>query len=200
MTSTCEVYRLIDPRNGVARYIGYSKDAFQRFEGHLRDALAGRSHKARWIRSLLNIGLSPVLQVLCVVENKAEAQRIEIALISKSVNLTNATSGGDGGDTFTCNPNREELRAKFSARNKLRYQDPSERIKVGRPGRLVSTETRAKLGAVRRGKSGSLKGRQHPPDCPHCIAIRNRKHPPDCLHCLAILGNKFAIGQKASGL
>ena len=125
------VYALCDPTSGAARYIGYSKDAYARYRGHLRDN--SKAHKARWVNKLLREGVAPKLRVLCFVQGAREAKRVEVALIAayrqRGARLTNGTDGGDGtsGMEWTA-----EMRAKARAT---------------KMGRVVSAETRARLGA-----------------------------------------------------
>jgi len=98
------IYYLLDPVTHGPRYVGFSERPENRFERHVK-YLRGSTHKIAWIRSLLNAGLRPVLSVRCIVASKLEACRIETELIallrSRGVDLTNATSGGEGGATMT---------------------------------------------------------------------------------------------------
>ena len=143
MTS-CSVYYLLDPRvgrpnpqAGDAVYVGVANDPTVRWRAHCYDALNRRAitPKANWIRSLYAGAASPLLTIRCVVEGKAEAKRIEMALIARlrenGCRIKNATAGGDGMDAPT-----PELRAKLSAAHLWH---------------IVTEATRAKIGAANRG-------------------------------------------------
>lgn len=106
------MYALCEPVTGEVRYIGYSQDPAERHGKHLRDR--SKTYKCHWIKKLLRSGLAPQLRVMCVVEDAAEAKRVEVALIAmhrrRGARLTNGTSGGDGLVEPTA-----EVRAKMSA-------------------------------------------------------------------------------------
>ena len=186
-----DIYQLNDPDTGNTRYVGYSKDAYERFTVHLRDAVDGRNtYKAHWILSLLKQHKHPVLKVVAQVQGRAEACRVETALIAslraRGCALVNGTIGGDGGDTITRHPELDRLRkeagdrlkerwldsdyrqkmielsqnqvgpnrgrvigasekARIGTSVRERYKDPTLRASCGRPGRIVSEETRQKL-------------------------------------------------------
>jgi len=54
----------------------------------------------------------------------------EEELIDNEDNLYNIAKGGLGGDTFTDNPNKEQVRENMKAERRERYKDPDERKKV----------------------------------------------------------------------
>jgi hypothetical protein len=60
------IYALTDPRDGSVRYVGKShRTANHRLRRHLASYyLRGHTHKERWIRSLLQLGLEPRIIVL----------------------------------------------------------------------------------------------------------------------------------------
>jgi len=61
------------------------------------------------------------VSILHICSLKEEADKLEIEEIknynSKVPNGYNLTNGGEGGDTFTNNPNKEDIRNKFKNRN-----------------------------------------------------------------------------------
>ncbi len=63
---TYTIYALIDPRDNLVHYVGISVDAETRFYGHMHD-VTGNYEERRWIKSLKKNGLSPILQVLEVI-------------------------------------------------------------------------------------------------------------------------------------
>jgi hypothetical protein len=58
------LYKLIDPRDGVAKYIGVTTSSLRlRLQHHTsRYALGMTSPKAKWIREMLDSGFSPVIE------------------------------------------------------------------------------------------------------------------------------------------
>jgi len=115
------VYYLLDPLTQEVRYVGISTSPELRFhKGHLR--VKGDYHHARWIQSLHQQSLRPILKVKCWVEDSKEAKRIEVFLIatlrSNGARLTNTTRGGDGGDTFTGRTHTIEVRQRLSDAHK----------------------------------------------------------------------------------
>ncbi len=57
------VYGLVDPRDGLVRYIGSTLDADTRFQAHITEAKGkySNSKKCNWVRELLEIGMEPKL-------------------------------------------------------------------------------------------------------------------------------------------
>lgn len=84
------------------RYVGKSKNLGGRIRAHISKARAGATdhHCARWIRSLLAVGLKPVVSVVDELPDDADWQAAERDLIRKmraaGHDLTNMTGGGDG--------------------------------------------------------------------------------------------------------
>src|SRR5713226_1431458 len=62
-----QIYALVDPRDNLAHYVGISIDAQSRFYGHMHD-VTGNYGESRWINSLKKNGLSPILQILEVID------------------------------------------------------------------------------------------------------------------------------------
>lgn len=103
------IYVLIDPRTDEVRYVGQALNAESRYAGHLNDGTCVDSHKARWIRKLLNLGLLPELEVIDKVlgedANLAECAWIYHYRYELRMKLTNGTEGGEG----LVNPSQETL-------------------------------------------------------------------------------------------
>jgi hypothetical protein len=66
---TYAIYALIDPRDNLVHYVGISVDAETRFYGHMHD-VTGNFEERRWIKGLKKNGLSPILQVLEVINGE----------------------------------------------------------------------------------------------------------------------------------
>lgn len=98
------IYYLLDPTNGRVRYVGYSRDPGERYGAHLMQSFQRKTHKERWIASLIDRDQYPIMSVRCVVQGAEEAKRIEVLLIAslrqRGVDLVNTTRGGDGSAGF----------------------------------------------------------------------------------------------------
>lgn len=95
------IYGLVDPRNGVIRYVGLTTQSLtSRLSKHLNDAKLGdRSRRALWVRDLVLIGARPFPVVLerAPAERLAEAEVRWISKLRGTVGrlLTNITDGGE---------------------------------------------------------------------------------------------------------
>lgn len=152
--STGHVYVLRDPRDPTPRYVGVT---FQRPGRRLRQHVsAGRSMRhlpvARWVGSLLKVGLEPVMEVL---PDTGDPYAVEIATIALyrtlGYPLLNLTPGGAGGGI---GPKSIEHSANISAA--LRGRRAPERTPEWRAahsakmtGRTIPTEVRQKISAGR---------------------------------------------------
>lgn len=143
------VYALTDPRTGEWRYIGKTEgDLRIRLYAHVYEATRARSntHKTQWIRSLVNRGLRPGIEVVSrrrSAETLAQAEVEWIALCRRSsVPLTNVTDGGEGTHGY---------RHSLEVRDRI-----SERL-AGRPsprrGVPLTRETRLKVSRTKTGLS-----------------------------------------------
>lgn len=129
------IYRY--PESGEPFYVGYGKN--KRHLDHLKEAKKDTTPKPNQlklntIRKILRNGLEPIIDIVDSNLSKCQAIELEIFLISmigtqthKTGPLTNLTHGGDGGDTFSNNPNKENIRKKHSENNKklVTMFDPS---------------------------------------------------------------------------
>lgn len=116
-----ELYTLADPRTGLVRYVGITvQGANRRKNGHIGDATKStKTHKQAWIRSLLLLGLEPVVNVIVSGEiTWSQLCALEISTIAEyraaGFTLTNQTDGGDGSTGFAA-PRTPEWNAKVSA-------------------------------------------------------------------------------------
>ncbi len=96
------VYTLKDPRTGTIRYVGWTvKSLARRLNIHIQDAVSkpARSHRAKWILSLLSIGIRPVIDAIEQGQGDgwAQAEKRWIAKFrAEGARLVNGTDGGDG--------------------------------------------------------------------------------------------------------
>lgn len=168
------IYGLVDPRTSEVRYIGKSATGMKRPNLHRKPSCLAKdhTHKAYWIRVLQRAGLTYAIEVLDYVTNRNELNAAECYWIGEAKahgwRLTNLTDGGDGlsGAVFS-----KEHRSRISAANKGRKLTDEQRKKISsaakarpysrvkvdamrraRLGYRHSESTKAKIGAIHRGK------------------------------------------------
>lgn len=94
------IYGLVDPRTKLVRYVGKSSSGLTRPRSHLCPSnLAHRTYSARWIKSLLALGLRYEIVVLETPHKEilSDTERWWIAYGRASGwPLTNLTDGGEG--------------------------------------------------------------------------------------------------------
>ncbi len=96
--TTIYIYALKDPTTNEIRYVGKTNNPTNRYAGHLSDK-NNRLHKTRWINTLKENGLLPVIEILeCASrDNWKERERYWIKKCrSEGANLTNISIGGEG--------------------------------------------------------------------------------------------------------
>lgn len=90
------LYTLNDPLLEIPKYVGISNNPERRFQEHLKDISVTK--KTKWIKSLLEQNLNPLLQIVATSSEVREVINWEIKYIEKykeSYNLTNSTLGGE---------------------------------------------------------------------------------------------------------
>lgn len=123
------IYALCDPdlQVPVIRYIGKTGGPVKtRFKQHKTESSSKKkNHLGYWLRSLKNLGESPVLMVLTEVPDEigSAAEILYIRLAREGgMDLVNATDGGDGGLGAIPSPEtREKLSAASSGENNPMY-------------------------------------------------------------------------------
>lgn len=99
------------------RYVGGGSDIEGRRKSHINDSRKGnKTHKQKWIRSLLRQDREPEVMILeiCTKANWQERERFWIASFTKG-QLTNSTAGGEG--LLDPTPNvRQSIGVKSQAR------------------------------------------------------------------------------------
>lgn len=168
------IYGLVDPRTQELRYVGKTKDAYERFYDHLR--IRKNCHLRNWIRQLKSCGLRPRMIIIQEVPDELwpEAEIYWISFFEGiGARLCNQHGGGLGGsyksisDEHRANlskalrgkkrePLSEEHRRKLSEALTGRTRDNSWNI--GRKYGPRSEETRRRISEAKRGKPINRKG------------------------------------------
>ena len=166
------IYALRCPVSGEIRYIGKSNDPQKRLYLHVFAAMRNyNDHQtARWLRTLQEQGVSPVLDVLIEVPAGDDWRPHERRLIAEALRsgcrLTNQTVGGEGVELLAeADEQRrrdsmraswtDARRAKHSARQKTTWANPEIRKRriAGLKANAATPERRAELIAASRSRS-----------------------------------------------
>lgn len=123
--ATTFIYGLWDPRDSRLRYIGKTNDPNTRLKHHLSAARLKAKRKNRlwhWIRSLLDEGLKPELEVLVEVpfgEWESEEKAWIAECRENGLDLVNLTDGGIGFKGGVLPPEAREKISKASSSHKM---------------------------------------------------------------------------------
>jgi len=148
------IYALRDDRKNDIRYIGKTSRSLQwRLDRHRWAAKSGTTWVHNWVRST-----NDQVSIILIEEvARANADAAEVKWIAeyraRGCRLTNISSGGESGHTFSLTP---EQRSKISAANHRRFADPAAREHMARkgrerppmPGRPQTDEHKAKLSRI----------------------------------------------------
>ena len=153
------IYGLIDPKTNQVRYVGKTNNPEQRLFDHTRHSKKKRTYKDKWICSLIEIGLKPIIAILeeCG-DDWAEREMHHISLYE---NLTNLTKGGEGlcGHIFTdehkknISKNHKDV---FGENNPMFGKTHSDSVKLKLKninlGKKMSEESKNKMSEKRKGE------------------------------------------------
>lgn len=126
-----KVYGLIDPRNGLIRYVGITKRSLDiRLNEHLNPGRRFKTYKTTWVNKLKSLGLniSIVLIEGNLLKDKASSRERYYVKKYKCNKLVNGTTGGEITFNFT--------------------QDVKDKIKNKLTGRTLSDEHRKNIGVA----------------------------------------------------
>lgn len=194
------IYALVDPIDvGHVRYVGMAFLHKHRPYQHAKDARRGSTknvHLMNWIRKIQSEGREPAALILEEMSDSTSREFLGFvescyikSLREVGYNLTNVSSGGDGGSNGPHPPEirakisaatkagqTPEARAKMSAAKKAYFQDPENRKKRSEQAKAASTaEVRAKIGAAGLGRrhSDETKARM---SAAHIGLVRSEEH------------------------
>lgn len=120
------IYGLIDPRTEMLRYIGKTSNISNRMRDHYSFRVPS-THKECWLHDLRELSMKPDIFILEDVDaNSWEcAERYWIEQFKfMGADLTNGTSGGDGG------PPSHDSRIKISRKMRVVMREPSARERI----------------------------------------------------------------------
>ncbi len=148
-----KIYCLIDPRDNLVRYIGWThRDLNDRLREHIYKSKGNRNknncHRYNWIRKLLSEDVFPIIDSIeeTIYSKKEEREKYWIKYYGRE-NLVNGTDGGEG--TLGWSPSQEQR------------DDASRKLK-GKPawnkGIPMREESRIKLSISHMGQPAWNKG------------------------------------------
>jgi len=149
------VYGLVDPRTDEIRYVGKSCSGLSRVKRHIRpyDLANDKTWKGRWLKRLLESGLSPkavILEEFVSDQFLSDAERYWIAQgRGLAWPLTNLTEGGEGLSGYRVS---EDTRQKMSERARTRSAQTREKLRQAAKERWAVPEFRARAIAAMKDK------------------------------------------------
>ena len=174
MNKTGLIYIFVD-NDEKPFYVGKTINLKNRIVAHLLECKNNNKlYKYNKLRKILSTGLT-IDEIIIIVEDNIDINLLddkEIYYIKKlredGYKLTNLTNGGDGGDTFSNNPNREDIRKKrkqvmndlysdserkkeFLSHRTDEWKEKIKKAKTGVPWGKHSDETKKKISEIRKG-------------------------------------------------
>lgn len=93
---TIYIYKLTDPITNDIRYVGKTTNLLRRLNAHINRSKKNKYHSARWINSLVEKGLKPIISIIekCNENNWEEREVYWISYYRGIFDLTNILDGG----------------------------------------------------------------------------------------------------------
>lgn len=118
------IYVLRDPRSGAVCYVGKARSIKSRLASHLRDSSRRGTPVYLWIRELLALGLTPIIEQVVETNEEQWALR-EREIIQSFRSRQSLLNAADGGDQPKCS--REVRAANARKVTALRTSTPLKR-------------------------------------------------------------------------
>jgi hypothetical protein len=164
------IYALCDPESMAVRYVGKTNDIKIRLKYHIGHCRTNRTHCARWIMSLMERQLRPVMIVLeSVDDDKAEERERYWIRQGRECgwNLTNHTDGGEGTKGYRWS---DDQRKGFGIKKKgIEFTEAhrenlsvaqKERLKTGEHVRLGMKHSPEAIEKMRESHTGKKRGEE----------------------------------------
>lgn len=151
MENTIYIYSLTDPDTNEVRYVGKTTHIKRRYYEHTKNisGIKSNSHKCNWIKKLIKENKYPIINIIeeCNDDNWEQRERY---WISQFNNLTNGTSGGEGGRIVTPEV-REKLKISNSGENNPNFgktwnEDVRKRLSESRRKVKLTDEWKNNIG------------------------------------------------------
>lgn len=99
---TIYIYALRDPNTSYVRYVGKANNPAKRLSAHISKSKILNIHSANWIRSLVENGIRPIMDILemCEDEKWEDREKFWIAYYRDIYDLTNILDGGEHCATY----------------------------------------------------------------------------------------------------
>lgn len=141
------IYVLIDPRDGLVKYVGKASHPRARLADHISNAHRHRHRCARWIQHLKADGLVP--RMVVIESNPRDWRAAEKQWIAFWRNLgrplTNLAEGGYGSDGYVMT---DEAKVKISSALKAHCATPEGQAHIARIARRGADNNKAKMTAA----------------------------------------------------
>lgn len=101
------IYVLIDPKTEYIRYVGNTINPTKRLQNHIRRSKYLKYHSAVWIKSLLDNGLQPIMNIIEIADENTWEVREKYWIDfyrNQPYELTNILDGGQGAHGGKGNP------------------------------------------------------------------------------------------------
>ena len=154
------VYTLSDPRTGDVRYVGWTIDIARRLYLHIWHSSRHKeknTYKAKWIQSLLKVGVDPAIQVIESGRGdgwKESEPKWISHFKSLGCKLTNLTDGGQGTIGIVVKESTKKLIGDFHRGKGFWKKGIAAAIESNR-GKKLPPEHVAKVAGANRGKKRS---------------------------------------------
>lgn len=155
------IYILRDPNTNECRYVGKTiRQPERRLDEHLSEARMGvKSYKNNWIRKLLKIGTSPIMEIIANAEESLLSS-MEIDFIrefrDKGYPLTNTTDGGEGISGWC---HSEEAKRKIGEAQRNMSQATRDKKRQSMLGKKHSDEAKERHRKASLGENNPMYGR-----------------------------------------